>query len=323
MKKLTYIQALNEAYREEMARDERVFILGEDVGRRGGAFSITRNLLEEFGEDRVRDTPISEGAIVGCAVGAAMTGMRPVAELMYIDFAFSGMDELINQMAKMTYMSDGAVSVPMTVFTQGGMGRGNAAQHSQSLEAMFYHIPGIKIVMPYTPADAKGLLKSAIRDNNPVMVITHKQLFNTKGDVPEEEHLIPIGQARVLQSGEKASLVSYSYMMGPTLEAAEMLKKEGIDCDVIDLMTISPIDYETLIESLKKTNRMVLVSEAHAQGNVISDIAFQLTQRAFDYLDSPIQCVAGANTPVPYCKKIEAMARPSAEDIVKAVKSVL
>lgn len=323
MRTITYVQAIVEATRGEMLRDNTVFIMGEDVGVRGGPFNVTKDLCKEFGPERVRDTPISENAFIGCAVGAAMAGMRPLVDLMYIDFSFVAMDQICNQMAKLTYMLDGAISVPVTIRTQGGSGRGNAAQHSQSLEAMFYHMPGIKVISPSTPYDAKGLLAAAIRENNPVMVIDHKMLYNTRGEVPEEVYTLPIGKAAVRQEGTDVTLVSYSYMMHVTLEAAKELEAQGVSCEVIDLRTLSPLDLPTLEASLKKTNRMVLVSEAPSQGNLISDIAAKLTVSCFDYLDAPILCVAGADCPVPCSYALEPLIRPDAQRIVNAVQQIL
>lgn len=323
MRTITYVQALVEGLREEMLKDEAVVVLGEDVGVRGGPFNVTKNLCNEFGAERVRDTPISENAFVGCAVGAAMAGMRPVVDLMYIDFSFVAMDQIANQMAKLTYMLDGAISIPVTIRTQGGSGRGNAAQHSQSLEALFCHIPGIKVVMPSNPHDAKGLYKSAIRENNPVLFIDHKALYNTKGEVPEEEYYIPLGKAAVRREGNDITLVGYSFMMQEVNKAADVLNSKGYSCEVIDLRTLMPLDYDTLLASLRKTHRMVLVSEAPRQGNYMGDVASQLTERAFFDLDAPIQCVAGANCPVPSSRTLEALMRPSVDDIVKAALAYL
>ena len=317
MRTLTYVQALVEGLREEMLHDPEIVVLGEDVGVRGGPFNVTKDLMKEFGKERVRDTPISESGFVGCATGAAMAGMRPVVDLMYIDFSFVAMDQLCNQMAKLTYMLDGAISLPITIRTQGGSGKGNAAQHSQSLESLFCHIPGIKVVCASTPHDVKGLYKSAIRENNPVMFIDHKALYNTKGEVPEEEYTIPLGQAAVRREGSDVTLVGYSYLMREVERAAELLAEKGYKAEVIDLRSLVPLDYDTLIASLKSTHRMVMCSEAPRRGNYLGDIASELTERAFYELDAPIQVVAAANCPVPSSKSLEALMRPSAEKIAE------
>ena len=317
MRTLTYVQALVEGLREEMLHDPEIVVLGEDVGVRGGPFNVTKDLMKEFGKERVRDTPISESGFVGCATGAAMAGMRPVVDLMYIDFSFVAMDQLCNQMAKLTYMLDGAISLPITIRTQGGSGKGNAAQHSQSLESLFCHIPGIKVVCASTPHDVKGLYKSAIRENNPVMFIDHKALYNTKGEVPEEEYTIPLGQAAVRREGSNVTLVGYSYLMREVERAAELLAEKGYKAEVIDLRSLVPLDYDTLIASLKSTHRMVMCSEAPRRGNYLGDIASELTERAFYELDAPIQVVAAANCPVPSSKSLEALMRPSAEKIAE------
>ena len=318
MHTVTYVQALVEGLREEMLRDSSVIVLGEDVGVRGGPFNVTKNLCNEFGPERVRDTPISESAFVGCATGAALAGMRPVVDLMYIDFSFVAMDQLCNQMAKLTYMLDGAKSVPVTIRTQGGSGRGNAAQHSQSLESLFCHIPGIKVVCASTPYDAKGLYKSAIRENNPVMFIDHKALYNVKGEIPEEEYTIPLGKAAVRREGTDVTLVGYSFVMREVEKAAEILEQRGVSAEVIDLRTLVPLDYDTLAASLRKTHRMVLVSEAPRRGNYICDIASRLTENEFFELDAPILCVAGPDCPVPSSRSLEQLMRPDAARIADA-----
>lgn len=323
MRSLTYVQAMVEGLREEMLKDENIVVLGEDVGVRGGPFNVTKDLMKEFGAERVRDTPISESGFVGCATGAAMVGMRPVVDLMYIDFAFVAMDQLCNQMAKLTYMLDGAVSLPITIRTQGGSGRGNAAQHSQSLESLFCHIPGIKVVCPSTPHDVKGLYKSAIRENNPVLFVDHKALYNTRGEVPEEEYYIPLGQAAVRQEGSDITLAGYSYLMREVQKAADLLAERGFSAEVIDLRSLVPLDYDTLLASLKKTHRMVLCSEAPRRGNYMGDVASKLVELAFYDLDAPIQVVASANCPVPSSKSLEALMRPSARQIADAALKFL
>jgi len=319
MRKITYTKALNEALEEEMQRDKNVILIGEDIGIRGGAFMVTKNLYNKFGKNRVFDTPISESAIVGCSLGLAIVGMRPVAELMYIDFTFVAMDQILNQVAKTAYMSGGKISVPLVIRTQGGMGRGNAAQHSQSLEAFFYHIPGLKVVMPSNPYDAKGLLKSSIRDNSPVMFIEHKQLYNQKGDIPEKEYLVPLGKAKILKEGKDVTIITYSYMVNEVMAAAELLGENNIEAEVIDLRTIKPLDEEMIINSFKKTNRAVIVHEAHKRGGIGGDISALLTEKAFDYLDAPIIRLGGAETPIPYTPYLEKYARPRKENIFKTV----
>jgi acetoin:2,6-dichlorophenolindophenol oxidoreductase subunit beta len=321
-RELTYSEALNEALREEMHRDPMVFVMGEDVAvwGGGGIFGVTKTLLEEFGIDRVRDTPISEEAIVGLAVGAAATGCRPVAEIMYADFTTMAMDPIVNQAAKMRYMFGGKARVPLVIRAQEGAGRGNAAQHSQSLEAWFAHIPGLKVVTPSTPYDAKGLLKSAIRDDNPVIFLEHKALYFTKGHVPSEEYLIPLGQADVKRVGTDVTVVGVHTMALKALEAADELKAEGISIEVIDPRSIFPLDIDTIVDSVKKTGRLVVAHEAYQRGGIGAEIAIQVMERAFDYLDAPIERVAGANCPVPYATNLERLAIPGKEEIVGAVR---
>ncbi|MFN0070381.1 MAG: alpha-ketoacid dehydrogenase subunit beta [Chloroflexota bacterium] len=324
-RELTYSEALNEALREEMQRDPMVFVMGEDVAvwGGGGIFGVTKSLLEEFGIDRVRDTPISEEAIVGLAVGAAATGCRPVAEIMYADFTTMAMDPIVNQAAKMRYMFGGKAKVPLVIRAQEGAGRGNAAQHSQSLEAWFAHIPGLKVVTPSTPYDAKGLLKSAIRDDNPVIFLEHKALYFSKGHVPKEEYLIPLGLADVKRAGSDVTVVGIHTMVLKALEAATDLESEGIELEVIDPRSIFPFDIDTIVESVKKTGRLVIAHEAYERCGFGAEIAMQVMERAFDYLDAPIQRVAGANCPVPYATNLERLAIPGKEEIVAAVRKTV
>jgi pyruvate/2-oxoglutarate/acetoin dehydrogenase E1 component len=321
-RELTYSEALNEALREEMQRDPMVFVMGEDVAvwGGGGIFGVTKSLLEEFGIDRVRDTPISEEAIIGLAVGAAATGCRPVAEIMYVDFTTMAMDPIVNQAAKMRYMFGGKARVPLVIRAQEGAGRGNAAQHSQSLEAWFAHIPGLKVVTPATPYDAKGLLKTAIRDDNPVIFLEHKALYFTKGHVPAEEYLIPLGQADVKRAGTDVTVVGVHTMVLKALEAADELQSEGVSVEVIDPRSIFPLDIDTIVDSVKKTGRLVVAHEAYQRGGIGAEIAIQVMERAFDYLDAPIQRVAGANCPVPYATNLERLAIPGKEEIVEAIR---
>jgi pyruvate/2-oxoglutarate/acetoin dehydrogenase E1 component len=323
LRELTIQDALNEALRTEMHRDDRVFCMGEDIAIYGGAYGVTKGLLEEFGEERIRDTAISEAVIVGAGIGAAMTGMRPVVELMYVDFAGIAMDQIYNQAAKIRYMFGGKATVPLVLRTQGGTGKQIGAQHSNSLEAWFLHTPGLKTVMPSTPYDAKGLLLSAIRDDNPVAFIEHKAIYTEKGVCPEEDYLVPIGEAAIRVAGSDVTLVSYSRMAIRSLSAAESLSSEGISCEVIDLRTINPWDRETVVRSLEKTHRLVIVEEGTRTGGVGAEIAATIAEIAFDELDAPIERVAGADTVIPASATLESAAIPSAEDIVAAVRRTL
>ncbi|RME86376.1 MAG: alpha-ketoacid dehydrogenase subunit beta [Caldilineae bacterium] len=322
MRELSYRDALNEALHEEMARDPCVCILGEDVGRYGGVLQITRGLYEKYGEKRVRDTPISEAGFVGIAVGAAMTGLRPVAEIMYIDFSTLAMDQIVNQAAKARYMFGGKARVPLVIRTQGGGGRGNAAQHSQSLEMWYVHTPGLIVIQPSTPYDAKGLLKSAIRNDNPVIFIEHKLLYNTTGPVPEEPYLIPIGVADVKREGSDVTIVATSRMALLALEAAEQLAAKGIQAEVIDPRTLKPLDLSCIIQSVQKTGRLVVVNEAPLTGGFTAEVTARVQRQAFDWLDAPIMQVAGADVPLPYNGRLEMAAIPQVRDIVDAALSV-
>jgi pyruvate/2-oxoglutarate/acetoin dehydrogenase E1 component len=320
MRILTYREALREAITEEMRKDDSMMLIGEDIGLYGGAYAITKGLLEEFGELRVRDSPMSEAAIVGVATGAAAVGVRSIAEIMYIDFITLAMDQIVNQAAKMRYMSGGRISVPLVIRTQGGAGRSSAAQHSQSLESWFIGVPGIKVVMPSTPYDAKGLLKTAIRDNNPVLFIEHKILYNSKGEVPEEEYTIPIGKADVKKPGTDVTIVSYSRQILHALEAAQILEKEGISAEVVDLRSIRPLDKDTIMESVKKTGSVVIVEEGCKTGGVGGEVAAILVEECFNYLKAPIKRVAGKDIPIPCTPNLEKASIPGVEDIVIAVK---
>ena len=320
---LTYSQAINEALDHEMARDKSVFVMGEDVAIYGGAYGVTRGLLDKYGEERIRDTGISEGAIVGAAVGAAMTGMRPVAEIMYVDFMTLVMDQLCNQAAKLRYMFGGKIKVPMVIRTEGGAGRTLGAHHSQSLESWFMHIPGIKLVMPATPYDAKGLLLSSIRDDNPVVYIEHKMLYNSKGPVPEDDYTIPIGKADVKRPGKDVTVLSYSRQVLFCQEAAEELAGQGIDVEIIDLRTLLPLDVETIVESVRKTNRVVIVEEDTITGGSGAEIGMRVMEEAFDYLDAPVKRVAGADVPMPKSSVLEALAIPSKQTIIEGIMEVL
>lgn len=324
MRNLTYSEAIREALREEMQRDDKVFLLGEDIALYGGAFGVTRGLLDEFGPKRVRNTPISEAAIAGAAVGAAVTGLRPVAEIMYIDFIGISMDQLVNQGAKLRYMFGGKAKVPMVLRATVGAGKCSAAQHSQSLESWFVHIPGLKVVMPSTPYDAKGLLKTAIRDDNPVIFLEHKMLYNEKGEVPEGDYTIPFEEADIKRQGKDVTIVATSKMVMASLNAAEKLAEEGIDVEVIDPRTLVPLDKDTIIKSVVKTGRLVIVHEACERGGFGGEIAAVISDsEAFYYLNAPIKRVAGENVPIPFSPTLEETVIPNEDKIISAVKSII
>ncbi len=319
MKELMYREALNQALAEEMRRDPLVFTMGEGIAERGGSYKVTEGLYKEFGPERVMDTPISEASFTGCGVGAALVGTRPIVEILFIDFTGLIMDQIVNQAAKYEFMSGGQGKVPMVLRTQGGAGNGLAGQHSQSLEALFYHIPGLKVVMPSTPYDAKGLLKASIRDDDPTIFIEHKLLYMTKGEVPEDDYIVPLGQADIKRAGEDVTLISYSYMTLKCLEAAEALAGEGISVEVVDLRTLTPLDKETILESVAKTGRAIVVHEAVKRGGVGGDIASMIMEEAYDDLDGPVMRICGKNTTIPYNLELEKVCVPSVEDIVAGV----
>jgi pyruvate dehydrogenase E1 component beta subunit len=319
MAELMYREALTQALFEEMHRDPLVFTIGEGIAERGGSYKVTEGLLKEFGPGRVMDTPISEASFTGCGVGAALVGTRPVVEILFVDFTGLIMDQIINQAAKYHFMSGGQGKVPMVLRTQGGAGNGLAGQHSQSLEALFYHIPGLKVVMPSTPYDAKGLLKASIRDDEPTIFIEHKLLYMTKGEVPEDDYIVPLGQADIKRPGDDITLVTYSYMTLKCLEAAEILAKEGISVEVVDLRTLTPLDKETILESVEKTGRAVVVHEAVKRGGVGGDIAAMIMEEAYDELDGPVKRICGKNTTIPYNLELEKVCVPSVEDIIEGV----
>ncbi len=321
MKKMTYAEAIRDGMRVEMHRDAKVYIAGEDVGKFGGCFGVTAGLFDEF-PGRVLDTPISETAIVGHAVGAAAAGLRPVVEIMFIDFMGVCMDELFNQAAKMRYMFGGKAKVPMVVRTPCGGGMTASAQHSQCIEAWFTHIPGIKTIMPSTPADAKGLMAAAIRDDNPVMYIEHKQLLAMSGEVPEGEYVIPLGKADIKRTGSDVTIVAWSWMVHKALAAAEQLAKEGISAEVVDLRTLVPLDKECILQSVAKTNRLVVVNEAVRTSGFAGEIAAIVVEEGFDLLDAPIVRVTALDIPVPFNAKLEAVYLPNETKIVAAVKSL-
>ena len=320
---LTYRQAVAEAIAEEMARDPRVFLMGEDVGLHGGAFGATKGLFEEFGPGRVKDTPLTESVIVGAGVGAALTGMRPIVEIMYIDFMCMAMDSIVNQAAKVKYMFGGHARVPLTIRTAFGAGRGNAAQHSQSLETWLTVVPGLLVVMPSTPYDAKGLLKSAIRNDNPVIVIENKLLYGDSGYVPEDDYLVPIGKAAVRKEGKDVTLIATSRMCSFASSAVEKLSSEGIDVELIDPRTIKPLDMETIAASIAKTHRVVVVNEGPKTGGFSNEVSSKIMDTCFYDLDAPVLRVAAEDVPIPYNAILEAEVIPAEKDILAAVKKVM
>lgn len=323
MRQLSFAAALNEALREEMQRDPTIYVAGEDVGTYGGIFGVTAGLLDEFGEKRVKDTPITESAIIGSAVGAAAAGLRPVVELMFIDFIGVALDQLYNQGAKMKYMFGGKAKLPLVVRTTCGAGMGAAAQHSQCLEAWFMHIPGLKVAMPSTTYDAKGLLTTAIRDDNPVFFIEHKMLYGIEGDVPEEAYTVPFGQVDVKREGKDVTVVATAAMVHKALAAGDVLAAEGIEIEVVDPRTLTPLDGEGIIGSVKKTHRLVIVHEEVKHAGSGAEIAAIVAEEAFDYLDAPIKRVAAPFTPVPFSPALEGEFIPNEARIIAAVREVI
>lgn len=322
MREISFSEATLEAMIEEMARDERVYVMGEDIARQGGIFGQFKGLPQQFGFDRVRDTPISEMAIVGAGVGSALAGARPVVDMHFADFITCSMDEVVNQMAKVRYMFGGQCSVPLVLRAPDGLVRSAAAQHSQSLESWFMHVPGIKVVIPSNPADAKGLLKAAIRSDDPVLYFEHKALFPMKGPVPDGEHLVPIGKANVARTGKDVTVVSYSMMMNHVLTAADKLAGEGIQVEAIDLRTISPLDKATILNSVAKTKRLVIVHEAVKVGGVGAEIAAMVAEEMIDYLDAPIKRLGAPFTPIPFSPPLENLVRISVDDIMNTVRGI-
>ncbi|MFW9890376.1 MAG: alpha-ketoacid dehydrogenase subunit beta [Candidatus Thorarchaeota archaeon] len=323
MAEITYRDALKQGLREEMLRDESVFIMGEDVGRNwGGAFKVTKGLAEEFGDDRVRDTPISENAIAGAAVGAAITGLRPVAEIMFGDLISLAMDQVCNQAAKMRYMFGGQTSVPLVLRSVFGGGKNIASHHSQSLEAWFMHTPGLKIAVPAFAYDVKGLIKTAIRDPDPVMFFEHKLVYDRKEEVPDEEYLVPFGEAKIRREGTDVTVWGTFFMVHKALEVAEELAKDGISVEVIDPRTLVPLDKKTLIDSAKKTGRLVLVTEETRTGATTAEISAMVQEEAFDWLDAPIKRVNAPDTPVPFSPTLEQYFIPDNRRIAEAIRSI-
>ena len=322
MRKITYRQAINEALKEEMSRDERVFLIGEDIGTNGNVFKVLKGLIDEFGMNRVIDTPISESAIIGSSLGAAATGMRPVPEIMFSDFLPCAMDQIVNQTAKMRYMSGGQAVIPMTIRTQNGAGMSAAAQHSQSLTALFLHVPGLLVATPSTPYDAKGLLKSSIREDNPVLFFEHKLLYNVEGEVPEEEYTIPLGQGEVKRGGTDVTIIAISYMVQKALAAAEELARDGIEAEVVDPRTLVPLHKEIIFDSIRKTGRVVIVEEDCKRNGVGAEIAAIIVEEAFDLLDVPVKRIATCDTPIPCSPVLEKYVVPDAGDIANAVKEI-
>ncbi len=321
---MTYRQAVAQAMLEEMELDPNVFLLGEDVGAFGGAMAASKGVFEKFGARRVIDTPISEEAIIGAGLGAAITGLRPIVEIMFVDFTGICMDQIANQVAKVRFMLGGQVEVPLVIRTQGGAGKSYAAQHSQSLEVWFAAVPGLTVVMPATPADAKGLLKSAIRSNDPVLFIEHKLLYGEKGQTPTDpQFVLPLGKAHVVRPGSDATVVSYSRQLGTALAAAGSLAAEGVECEVIDLRTISPLDMDTILASLEKTGRLVIVEEGHKSFGVGAEISARVMEQGFDFLEGPVRRVATLDTPIPFSPVLEKAALPSPEKVIAAVKEML
>jgi len=316
-------EAISQALWEEMERDPKVFIIGEEVGVWGGTYAVTKGFYDHFGPERVRDTPIAEAVIVGSAIGAALTGLRPVAELMTINFAFVAMEHIVNEAAKLHYMFGGQFTLPLVIRAVSGGGRQLGATHSQTPDAIFAHFPGLKVVSPGTPADAKGLLKAAIRSNDPVLFIEHATMYQARGEVPEEEEVIPIGKSKIQRPGRDVTIVTYAKGLEISMKAAEDLAKEGVEAEVVDLRTLRPLDLEAVLESFKKTNRAVIVEEGWKSFGVGAEVSARIYEQAFDYVDAPIQRVAQKEVPLPYNRTLEQSALPQAADVIAAVKEML
>lgn len=324
MRELSYMEALREAMRQAMQKDDRVFLIGEDIGVYGGAFGVSAGLIDEFGPKRIIDTPISEAGIAGACIGAAVTGMRPIGEMQFSDFVVIAMEQLVMQGAKMRYMFGGKAEVPFVMRLAGGSGTGAAAQHSESLENWFVHVPGLKVVMPSSPYDAKGLLLAAIEENNPIMFFEHKALYKTKGPVPEEMYTIPIGQSHVVREGKDLTVIATSIMVSRALEAAEQLAKEGIELEIIDPRTLKPLDEKPIVESVIKTGKALIVHEAVKTGGFGGELtAVIMESEAFGYLDAPVKRLAGLDTPIPYNRNLEYHAVPQVENIVEEARKLV
>jgi pyruvate dehydrogenase E1 component beta subunit len=323
MARITMREAISQALWDEMERDPNVFIMGEEVGVWGGSYAVTKGFFDHFGAERVKDTPISEATIVGAAIGAALTGLRPVAEIMTINFAFSAFEHIVNQAAKLHYMFAGQMVIPLVIRTVSGGGRQLAATHSQTPDVIFAHFPGLKVVAPGTPEDAKGLLKSAIRSDDPVFFIESATLYQSRGEVAEGENLVPIGKSKIQRPGKDATIVTYSKMLETSMKAADQLAQEGIEVEIVDLRTLRPLDMEPVLESFKKTNRAVIVEEGWRSFGIGAEVASRIYEEAFDYVDAPIQRVAQKEVPLPYNRTLEQLALPQVGDVIKAVKEVL
>src|SRR5512133_300122 len=323
MARITMREAISQALWEEMERDPKVFIMGEEVGVWGGSYAVTKGFYDHFGGERVRDTPIAEAGIVGAAIGAALVGERPVAELMTINFAFAAMDHIVNEAAKLHYMFAGQMQLPLVIRTVGGGGRQLGATHSQTPDAIFAHFPGLKVVAPGTPEDAKGLLKSSIRSQDPILFIEHATLYQTRGEVPEGDYTTPIGVSKIQRPGKDVTIVTYSKMLEISTKAADQLAKEGIEAEIVDLRSLRPLDMEPVIASVKKTNRVVVVEEGWKSFGVGAEVASRIYEEAFDYLDAPVQRVAQLEVPLPYNRNMEQLAIPKPEWVIKAVREVL
>jgi pyruvate dehydrogenase E1 component beta subunit len=323
MARITMREAISQALWEEMERDDKVFILGEEVGLWGGTYAVTKGFYDHFGAERVRDTPISEAAIIGAAIGAALTGLRPVAELMTINFAFSAMDHIVNEAAKFHYMFGGQMVLPLVIRTVGGGGRQLAATHSQTPDVIFAHFPGLKVVSPGTPEDAKGLLKASIRTDDPVLFIENATLYQIKGEVPDGDYITTIGKSKIQRPGNDVTIVTYSKMLDISMKAADQLEQEDIDVEIIDLRTLRPLDLQPVYESFKKTNRAVIVEEGWRSYGIGAEVASRIAEDCFDYLDAPIKRIAQKEVPLPYNQRLEQLALPQIDDVVEAVKEVL
>jgi pyruvate dehydrogenase E1 component beta subunit len=323
MPEITFREALHDALQEEMHRDPNVFVLGEEIGIFGGAYKVTEGLLDEFGPTRVLSTPIAEGGIIGLGTGAAMTGLRPVAEIMTINFVVVGMDQLVNNAAKIPYMFGGEAKVPLVVRTPSGAGHQLTAQHSQVLEVWFAYVPGMYVIAPSTPRDAKGLLKAAIRDDNPILFVENVLLYNEKGEVPEDDYVLPIGQADIKREGNDLTIISYSRMVHAALQAADVLEDEGISAEVIDLRCLRPLDVDCMVRSVKKTNHAMVVHEGWYKYGAGAEVVAQIQEHAFDYLDHPVERITGKEVPLPYATSLEAAAMPRMEDIVERARFML